>query len=169
MIVSVTMHSEAHKKEENPTDQSLVLSPLAILISQDEPTWNRVLFSIPANIVFSTRVFRPCFSFLKSHPSYMVKTFISRFFIFLWYSSYIFSYIPSISSKKHRDFSSPFRLAICFTAYSSSQLILSHSRCITFYTLPTLNIFVLNYLSKTNFSCLQQMISISSYFLNSRF
>lgn len=39
MIVSVTVHSKAHKKEENPTDQSLVLSSPAIPISQDEPTY----------------------------------------------------------------------------------------------------------------------------------
>ena len=40
MIVSVTAHSKAYtKKEENPTDQSLVLSSPAIPISQDEPTY----------------------------------------------------------------------------------------------------------------------------------
>ncbi len=39
MIVSVAMHSKVHKKEENPTDQSLVLSSPAILIPQDEPTY----------------------------------------------------------------------------------------------------------------------------------
>lgn len=38
MMVSVTVHSRAHKKEENPTDQSLVLFSHALLIPQDELT-----------------------------------------------------------------------------------------------------------------------------------
>ncbi len=38
-MVSVTVHSKAHKKEENPTSQSLVLSPPAIPMPQDELTY----------------------------------------------------------------------------------------------------------------------------------
>lgn len=39
MMVSVTVRSKEHKKEENPTYQSLILSSPAILIPQDEPTY----------------------------------------------------------------------------------------------------------------------------------
>lgn len=38
-MVSVTVFSRAHKKEGNPTIQSLVPFPPAILIAQDELTY----------------------------------------------------------------------------------------------------------------------------------
>ena len=83
---------------------------------------------------------RFCFSLSASQPSYMVKTFISCFFIFLWCPSCIFSHTPSISSNSTgiSFFPSARSAFICFTAYSSSSLILSPSRCITFHTPPAL-------------------------------
>ena len=103
-------------------------------------SWNSALFSIPANSTFSTSVLLPAFSFSLSHPSYMVNTFISCFFIFLWCSSCMESHTPSISSNSTGTLFFPSLCpdSICFTACSSSSLILSPKRCIMFQTPPAL-------------------------------
>ena len=93
--------------------------------------------SIPASMCFPTRVLRFCFSFSSSQPSYIVKTFISCFFVFLCFLSCMFSHTPSISSNSTGICPFPFRLIRIPSVLPHvflPHLSVLQDCCITFHT-----------------------------------